>query len=734
MAFVWHTVALLTMASGALMAALGGALLLANPRKDWNRVFALLAVFWGAQIVSVNVVRVTDDAALARLAGEVSLAFLIPLYFFIVAFAAIFPRPLPRWQNGAPFAALALPGALCLVLLFAAPTKLIAQVGRVTEGDLAGTFTLTWGAFFPYLVVAPLYGGLVFALFTMMRRLEEPASVIERKQVTFVLAALALFVAHATPLQLHKFGDAALGGVPATEASTAEAAVIALIMLGGFVLTLVLAARLVARARARVAPGHRQEARIVLAAIGAGLLTALAVEVARLWMPAFELLGVVRSGSVAIIVYGIVRYQLFDIDVRVKHGATAGAALLAGAGLAAAAYALLQGAAAPPAAGAVALVVAAAAFLPALRMAYRLADRLAPGVSADGEHLYLRKLEVYRASVEAALREGKQPGADDADLREQRRKLGLSERDHGIVVSLAATRAEPQGATPDLRPGAVAFGKYEIASLLAEGGFGRVFLARDKVLGRQVVIKELLAKWRGTPSVVRTFLREAQIAGQLNHPNIVAIHEVEQRGADYYVVMEYLPGGTLAERLRDGSLSQREAVRVALAVLEGLAAAHARGVVHRDVKPDNILFGARGEVKLADFGIATLAEEDPQRTISGLTTARFQPGTLQYMSPEQARGLPVDARSDLYAVGAVLHRMLTGKPHLDIAGLDELSARNALAAPPAAPVLPRAPEALNAALQRALAKEPEQRFATARAFADALAAVSPPPPSRPEPA
>ncbi|MCA1813231.1 MAG: hypothetical protein LC624_04685, partial [Halobacteriales archaeon] len=171
---------LLNLASGALIGGLGAALLLANPRKDWNRVFAMFACFWGAQIVALNVVRVTNDEAVARFAGEVGLAFAIPLYFFLAAFVAVFPRPrAPLGTSGLAIAALAVPAGLTLAVLFVAPGLLLAELVRAADG----TFTLRWGPLLPHLVVAPLYAALGYALFVMMRRMHESQAGIERRQV-----------------------------------------------------------------------------------------------------------------------------------------------------------------------------------------------------------------------------------------------------------------------------------------------------------------------------------------------------------------------------------------------------------------------------------------------------------------------------------------------------------------------------------------------------------------------
>jgi hypothetical protein len=222
----------LNIVSGALMATLGALLLAANPRKDWNRLFALLAVFWGAQIVSANGVRLATSEPAARLLGELSLAFLLPLYFFVVMFAAIFPRPRAPFATSptAVFALLA-PAAAALVLLFARPDIILEGVAPQASG-----FTMKWGPAVPILT-AVLYASFFYALFVMMRRLREAESPIERKQVTFVLAALAIFVAYSVTAQLLLFGRGL-----ATEADPGTASLIALVMLAGLALLVVLAA------------------------------------------------------------------------------------------------------------------------------------------------------------------------------------------------------------------------------------------------------------------------------------------------------------------------------------------------------------------------------------------------------------------------------------------------------------------------------------------------------------
>lgn len=711
--------AVLNIVSGVIMGVLGLALMATDLDRDDNRLFGLLAVFWSVQIVAANTVRLTGDTDLALFAGLLSLAFLIPLYFFIAAFAATFPEP--RGLLGTSplaVAALALPAGGALAALFLEPDLLLEGVATLPDGSL----TLQWGSLLPYLVTAPFFGALSYALYVMLRRLDEASSPVRRKQITFVLAALAAFTAYYAPTQAIKFGGDALGLGAAPEAGSADALLIAGIMLATVVILGMIVVRLIQRLRRPPAEQAGQEARLVLTVIGVAAGAAgLGWTVEVLGGPQLELLGLFRAGSVGLIVYGIARYQLFDIDLRTKRWTAMGGAGLAGIALAAAAWVVLTRLSIAPALPAVgAVIVGAAAFLPALHVAYRVADRMVPGVQADGEHTYLRKLQVYRAAVEEHLGQGRPAKPEAPELAKLRDHLGLTERDHNVVVTLATAEAEPGQHRPALEPGSRAFGKYELEEVLAEGGFGRILKARDTLLGRPVVIKELLAKWRENEQVVGRFLREAQVAGQLDDPRIVSVYGVEQHGGDHYVIMEYLSGGSLADRLQDGSLGLGQAIRVAQGVLEALSSAHAHGVVHRDVKPGNVLLDGQGEVKLADFGIASLTRTDPDETLSGLTPDAPQPGSLTAMSPEQARGDPVDHRTDLYAVGALLYRMVTGRPHVDLDGLDEVAARGRIADGPEVALPDDVPAPLARVIETAMAKDPDDRFQNARGFLGAL--------------
>ena len=209
-------------------------------------------------------------------------------------------------------------------------------------------------------------------------------------------------------------------------------------------------------------------------------------------------------------------------------------------------------------------------------------------------------------------------------------------------------------------------GPYEIVAPLGVGGMGEVYHARDTRLGREVAIKVLPEPFANNPERLARFEREARAVAALSHPNILAIHDYGKDGAVTYAVMELLEGETLRARLAKAPLPWREAIQVGAAIADGLAAAHAKGIIHRDLKPENVFLTGDGRVKILDFGLAKV--EPAARTtdetgpyVTAATEAGTVMGTIGYMSPEQVRGQPADARSDLFSFGCVLYEMATGQ-------------------------------------------------------------------------
>jgi tRNA A-37 threonylcarbamoyl transferase component Bud32 len=262
-------------------------------------------------------------------------------------------------------------------------------------------------------------------------------------------------------------------------------------------------------------------------------------------------------------------------------------------------------------------------------------------------------------------------------------------------------------------------GRYQLGSLLGVGGMARVYLATDRVLERQVAVKVLSPPYAQDPVFVERFRREARSAARLSHPNIVAVFDSGSDAGDHYLVMEYVAGQSLAELLaRQGRLAPRLAAELAVEVCAALAAAHAQGLVHRDVKPANVLVGDDGQVKVTDFGIVKAAAT---ATLTGTGTVL---GTAAYLSPEQAQGGPVDARSDLYGLGCVLYELLCGTPPFG-SGADSppvVVATRHLHQPPEPPSAhnPQVDPELDAVVLTALAKDPAQRHQSAIELQDAL--------------
>lgn len=218
-----------------------------------------------------------------------------------------------------------------------------------------------------------------------------------------------------------------------------------------------------------------------------------------------------------------------------------------------------------------------------------------------------------------------------------------------------------------LTPGQKLF-EYEIIRPLGQGGFAAVFEGHDRVLDRRVAIKQLLLDKAADEKAVKRFLQEARIAAALEHPNVVSIYAMRVEAKNFYIIMEYLSGGSLRDLLdREGKLPVEQAVSLATGICEGLAKFHAKGIVHRDIKAENILLTADGRPKVADFGIAHVPEAAGGL---GLTQVGFQPSTLLYSSPEQVRGEVVDARSDVYQIGELLYYMLAGRHYINIGELE----------------------------------------------------------------
>ena len=278
-----------------------------------------------------------------------------------------------------------------------------------------------------------------------------------------------------------------------------------------------------------------------------------------------------------------------------------------------------------------------------------------------------------------------------------------------------------------LPPGA-RLGPYEIVAKIGAGGMGEVFRARDSRLGRDVAIKVLPADVSARPDRLRRFAQEARAAAALSHPNVLAVYDVHVEGESPYVVSELLEGETLRDALQRGALPTRRAVDIAVQVASGLAAAHQKGIVHRDVKPANIFLTADGRAKVLDFGLARIVEPgdtDAVATLIGEDPATLPGtvlGTVGYMAPEQVRGEVVDARADVFSLGTVCYEMLAGRRAFT--GETSVEIMAAIVRSDPADLPPETPAALSRIIRRCMEKVPAQRFQSAADVAFALDAVA----------
>src|ERR1700691_1730148 len=294
-------------------------------------------------------------------------------------------------------------------------------------------------------------------------------------------------------------------------------------------------------------------------------------------------------------------------------------------------------------------------------------------------------------------------------------------------------------------------GPYEIQSALGAGGMGEVYRALDTRLDRTVAVKVLASHLSSSPELKQRLEREARAISSLNHPNICQLYDIGSQNGTDYLVMEFLEGETLAERLRKGPLPLPEVLKVAIAIAEALTFAHRQGIVHRDLKPGNIML-TRAGAKLMDFGLAKATSPNlgvsgssapllsAARTMSGaspmspLTTAGAIIGTIQYMAPEQLEGKEADARSDLFALGAILYEIVTG--NRPFAGRSQISVASAILEKVPEPITathPLTPPVFEQVVATCLGKNPDDRFQTAHDLRRRVKWIGEGKPQRPTP-
>jgi eukaryotic-like serine/threonine-protein kinase len=309
-------------------------------------------------------------------------------------------------------------------------------------------------------------------------------------------------------------------------------------------------------------------------------------------------------------------------------------------------------------------------------------------------------------------------GGDD-DLRSEVESLISSHEKTGTFIDAPAYEAAAHliaDETAEFKPGQVV-GSYEIVSFISRGGMGEIYLAQDRRLNRKVALKILPVSFTRNKDRLRRFEQEARAASALNHPNIITIYEILKANSTHVIATEFVEGETLRQRLALGPMNLNQSLVIAIHVADALAAAHAAGIVHRDIKPENIMIRPDGYVKVLDFGLAKLAEQTAAVSAEEALTKQVRTGsgmiigTAGYMSPEQARGKEVDARSDIFSLGTVIYETVTGrKPFDGETPSDTLAAILNFDPPSIADYLPQAPPELARILTKALRKDREERY------------------------
>lgn len=691
--------------SAAGLAGIGVLLFFVRTRRVYTMVFALFLIVWGALLGSAAGVRALADAGMvgsARLTLLVHVALLVDAYLPLAYFASVYPVRHGPSRSWVGVAALVAPAAAGNAALLLAPTLFHAGVAPGGTLGIVGRGPL-YHVFQSLFVLAFLYAILSLYRYQDRTRLE-----LEKRRALYVLSSFLLLIGftatEALTGQRVPVVEGGVGGLGFATLVLAVRSVLAIAVVGAVAVSVAVdeeAGRPVDRVLVVAAAGVATVAGVTSGAWGA----ALGVDPLSAW----------QLATVAGIAYAIIRFETFDVEVKVVRGAV-GATVFGVSALGAfGAYRLLEGLL-----GSTALAVGLAQALLAGLLAVAVVagdEGLVGGVVARiaaPRKLEDRRFEVYEAALARAMASGRLD-ADRTFLADLRRRLGISSAGHELVVRLVEEAPPDVEEVPEV--GDLLADRYRVEEAIGEGASGEVLGARDLEEDREVVVKLLKMPATDREAAIRDFVREAHLAARVEDRHVVEILDMGVVGDRPFLVMERVEGGTLEDRLERGRLEVREAARVADQILAGLEAIHEQGVVHRDLKPSNVLLGEDGRARIADFGVATRV--DPSSTASGLGEVAEVAGTPSTMSPEVARGEPATPRSDIYAVGAILHEMLAGEPYIDLGGSARQMLRAVRRADPA-PLPDDVPAGVARVVRKALAKGPVDRFESAAAMREAL--------------
>lgn len=664
--------------------------LLASPRRGWNWWLAFFLALVAGNFATEAIRRVLEaDPSLpwapSILPRVESLGFLFLTVdaAALVYFVSIFPRRSGPGLRTLPAVSL---GALVAVFLAI----------EVTTGALSDTDSFRWFRlpFFAY-----VHGCYLYACWRILTSALLEPSEIMATQVRIVTLGILVAMVPRISLVGVDLGRLGLPEVIVRDMVLVEAGARVLILWGLLALT-----RALIRRRPAVSSERRKDLMRMMRPIAWVALVLTVVwlpERAMAWAvgthvqsPLGYALGNLTTYGARWLVFcvamilGIVRYQLLAGSRR---------ALLAPASLSLGVLAVFAvGLAARQ--GTWAAAVTAGALTAGGAAALGILSRGPP----QAGFIHDKQLEVYRSLLASAIAEGPLDAPRRARIEEFRLQLDVSMDEHDALLAIA--QAEEQRTGP---AGSTREGRYEILRRLGSGGYATVHLARDAESGQLVVLKRISGGGVGEAAALDAALREVEVARRVSHPNLVAIHSMERVPDGALLVMEYAGGGSLADRLVRGPLATDELTRIASDVLSGLSALHEAGLVHGDVKPENILLRANGRALLADLGLARATRG---RTIAQATRAGAPGGTLAYMAPEVIRGAAPTEQSDVYAVAACLRRAVAAPPGLPREGATR-------------PQVVAAGGALSAVIARGLAERPEDRFASAAQMRAAIAGI-----------
>lgn len=682
--------------SGLAVASLGlSSLIGRGSRPPGTAAFAAFATCWAAQIIAGQWMAYADEYA--TVAHLLYLTFLIPLPYFLLEFASAYTRHAGAtlaWR--ALRAAVVTLAAVAVTLLIMIPNTLYLGAQVTPDGTYA-----RWGPLFVWLAMVPFFASLGIALYTLEQARRDARSSRTALPYALLAGGLAAFTSFSAGNNLaYYLADLVVAGrEPFAEPYFLLFAALSILVVTIGLRALVASRRAASRALSKPA-----------------LIVAVATLVPFAWgtlegglaydiLPKFNTVGLWRLGGVALLTYALARWRDPDLPHHARRGAatTAGiaGAAVAGGLTAGVALLVLPGTLAPLVVGG---LVPVATLAPSVRLAQRILVQAEEPKNDDTD--LSRRVETYRAALEASV--GRESlDEDTAFLAGLRTRLQLSDDVHAALLTIARSTVLPRNDEP--------FSAYERLRLLGEGTQGRAWLARRRADDELVVVKESFAE---DPGSARALLRQARLLQAIRHPNLVRLHEAREEPRGVLLVMDYVDGGSLADRLANGPLPAHDAVGITREVLSGLEALHQRGIVHGDIKAANVLRQRTGETKLGDFGMARAFQPDATRTHLPCG------GTLSAIAPEQLTVpdayAPATPQADVYAAGALLYRLLTGEHYVDITNVPEAEARERILR--LAPRLPHTsvPAQLEVVLRRALAKDPKDRYASASAMRRAL--------------